>query len=273
MVYKDPQNFKEKRNTGVCGKNNEGYNAANSGNFTSKSEVAAISFNGCGDNILKSKRFSKFLQYSYDHNISASALIALVLAGALRPAAIMSIPGKKDKEDKIYAAGHSMASGIIGFVASTILTSPLDLAVKKLYADPDNFKSKNLAEINKKMSLIKDKLKNATTEAEKLALIKEKKVLSNSKNAYRQIIKNVPDWIIGVPRAMLTIALIPPILKYVFGVQKKPKGAPKQDPKAQAQPTPQQPKSQTLPAENKMNSTSMDLIDKPAFQDIKGGLK
>ena len=33
--------------------------------------------------------------------------------------------------------------------------------------------------------------------------------------------KNVPDWFIAIPRAALTIALIPPILKYVFGIEKK----------------------------------------------------
>ena len=32
-----------------------------------------------------------------------------------------------------------------------------------------------------------------------------------------------PDILIGIPRSIITIALIPPILKYVFGIEKKPK--------------------------------------------------
>ena len=46
--------------------------------------------------------------------------------------------------------------------------------------------------------------------------------------------KNVTDWAIAIPRSILTIALIPPILKYVFGVQKKSKAAP--EPTVQEQP-------------------------------------
>ena len=38
--------------------------------------------------------------------------------------------------------------------------------------------------------------------------------------------RNIPEWIICVPRAMLTIALIPLILKYVFGLSKTPKNKP-----------------------------------------------
>ena len=44
----------------------------------------------------------------------------------------MSLPGKKDKDDKIYASGHAIASGIIGFVFSSIVMSPLDAASKKI---------------------------------------------------------------------------------------------------------------------------------------------
>ena len=69
--------------------------------------------------------FGKLAKYAEEHNISASALIALVLAGVMRPATILSLPGKEDKEDKIYAAGHAIASGIIGFLVSTAVTSHL----------------------------------------------------------------------------------------------------------------------------------------------------
>jgi hypothetical protein len=51
---------------------------------------------------------------------------------------------------------------------------------------------------------------------------------------------NVTEWAIAIPRAMLTIALIPPILKYVFHVQKK-SNAPK--------PVESKPQEQTVSSE------------------------
>ena len=71
--------------------------------------------------------------------------------------------------------------------------------------------------------------------------------------------KNIPDWVIGVPRAILTIALIPPILKYVFGVEKKKKAEPQKD--------------TTVNNNNNMEMPKMDFIEKPAFQQFKGGVK
>ena len=145
-LHSEPQNFREKNSAGVYKNNdNRGYNAAYSGSFTGKSEAAASALKKGG--ILTKNWFGNFLSYCYNHNISTSALIALGLAGVLRPATIMALPGKKDKEDKIYASGHSMASGIIGFIASTIITSPFDESIKKVFGNPEKYKSKKLAKM------------------------------------------------------------------------------------------------------------------------------
>ena len=234
---KNPQNFRE-RNRAVLYKeksDDTGYKeAAYSGSFTEKSETAAPAFTGgmsLWHKILKSDRYANWMDKCiFDHNIASSAFMALILAGILRPATVLSLPGKKDKEDKIYSAGHAIASGIIGFAASVILTSPLDAAVKKLFGAEeildkdgnitkvikgyDKYGSKRLKEIAEKTKQLADSEKTVET-------IKQTRLLKNSKNALKQISKNIPDWIIGFPRSMLTIALIPPILKYVFGVEKK----------------------------------------------------
>ena len=69
---------------------------------------------------------------------------------------------------------------------------------------------------------------------------------SNSYKNICKIMQMLPDTLVlGIPKAMLTIALIPPILKYVFGMEKK-------------QPKP--------PVTN-------NFIDKPIFQAFKGGVK
>lgn len=232
--------FREKNITGM----DRGYNADYCGSFTGKSKSAATFL----DRILSSNWFGNFTKYSQEHNISTSALIALVLAGIMRPATIMALPGKKDKEDKIYASGHAMASGIIGFVASTIITSPFDESIKKIF-DQKKFARGKFKEMDDKIAkLTKEKDAKTITDAAK----KELKSLTKKRDALNTLVKNIPDWIIGVPRAMLTIALIPPILKYVFGLEKKKK--PKQE-------------QQTVEA------PKMDFRNKDVFKTVKGGVQ
>ena len=86
------------------------------------------------------------------------------------------------------------------------------------------------------------------------------KAMSKKRAALSTLVKNIPDWVIGVPRAILTIALIPPILKYVFGVEKKKKPKPEQE-------------NNVNNTVNKMETPQMDFIEKPAFQQFKGGVK
>ena len=232
------KSFREK-NAGL-----RGNNAEYCGSFTGKSEAAASFL----DRILKSNWFGKFTKYSHDHNISTSALIALVLAGVMRPATIMSLPGKKDKEDKIYASGHAMASGILGFVVSTIITSPFDESIKKVFDPKKGFAKGKFKEITEKISALEAQKEAKTITEEAL---KELKNLSKKKDALNTLVKNIPDWVIGVPRAMLTIALIPPILKYVFGVEKKKKPKPNEQ----------------------IQNVNQDFIEKPVFSAFKGGVK
>ena len=234
--------YREGKGVDIC---DRGYSANYCGSFTGNSEAATSFF----DKILKSKWFGAFAKYTEDHNISTSALMALVLAGIMRPATIMSLPGKKDKDDKIYASGHAMASGIIGFLVSTAITSPFDESIKKVF-DDKKFARGKFKEIDEKIAKLSAE-KEAKTISEEAQ--KELKILMNRRSALNTFVKNIPDWIIGVPRAMLTIALIPPILKYVFGLEKKKKSAPQQEQVAQA--------------------PKMDFINKDIFKAIKGGVQ
>lgn len=250
-VHRGPQNLKEKERAGVCGKNNEDKTKF-SGNFTGKSEVAASAIKNLKikDKIFNSKAYNWLLTFAEAHNVAGSALMALFLAGAVRPATIMALPGKKDKEDKIYASGHSMASGIIGFAASTIITSPWDQGVTNIM---DNYKAhydkkienvlagkdinEGVPELKYKFKLL-DKKYDRLIELNKMAADNvskiEHKAILNQIDSMKLYMKNVTDWAIAIPRSILTIALIPPILKYVFGVQKKQKAAP--EPTVQEQP-------------------------------------
>lgn len=272
-LHSEPQNFREK--TKGAYDNNRGYSANYNGSFTGKSEAAVNVAKKSG--IFTKKWFNKFLTYTNDHNVATSALVALGLAGVMRPATILALPGKKDKEDKIYASGHSMASAILGFVASVIVTSPLDGAVKKIFGSNGYLKdkdgniikdkdgkprifSKKLFELAEKEKALEARA-NARDEAGKIIDKTARaayKAVKRHRAALDTLVKNIPDFIIAIPRSILTIALIPPILKYVFGVEKKKKPEQTEAPKDT----------------NNMNTpTKMDFIEKPAFKEFKGGVQ
>ena len=272
-LHTEPQNFREK--TKGAYDNNRGYSANYNGSFTGKSEAAVNVAKKGG--IFASKWFNKFLTYTNDHNVATSALVALGLAGVMRPATILALPGKKDKEDKIYASGHSMASAILGFVASVIVTSPLDGAVKKIFGSDGYLKdkdgniikgkdgkprifSKKLFELAEKEKVLEAKA-NARDAAGKIidkAARAAYKGVKRHRAALETLVKNIPDFVIAIPRSILTIALIPPILKYVFGVEKKKKPEQTEAPKD---------------INNMTTPTNMDFIDKPAFKEFKGGVQ
>lgn len=171
--------------------NNASYNKEDfkSGNITDESEVTALNF-GSKSNLLKSDGFANLLAKIDSHNQTYNALVALILAGLVRPALTMVVPGVKDKKDKIYSSAQAVSSGVLGFGVTMLLTRPLDDA------------------LGKALKTAKNQVKDA-----------------KDADALKKLIKNIPEWVICVPRAMLTIALIPFILKYVFGLEKSNKNA------------------------------------------------
>ena len=246
-IPENPQSFKQKSGAGVRGQN-LGLNTDNSGNLTNESEVAAINFRGnLGSKIGKSDWFNWVLEKTAKHNVAASAFVGLILAGVLRPMAIMSLPGKKDKDDKIYASGQAVASGVIGFAFSTLITTPLDDAIDKVKKNPSKFTATKLAKL-------KELSKTADSEL-------KRNIAKRTVESLETCLKNIPDWIIAVPRSILTIALIPPILKYVFGMEKKKKNPEK---------TVEQPKMENM---NNLK-TAYNISMNPSMEAFtKGGLK
>lgn len=255
---------KEKSCVGMCEKN-EGNKVQYCGSFTGSEAATNVLNKSFGDKILSSNWFNKLLSVAEAHNVATSALIALGLAGILRPATTMALPGEKDREDKIYASGHAIASAIMGFGVSLVLTSPLDDAFTKTFEAsekvvyPEKLKEGETLEQMKSRSsnvLVKmfEKIKEVEEQGQN-ALKENKaeaKALIRKKDAMKTLVKTMPDWFIAVPRSILTIALIPPILKYVFGLEKKKKSS---------APT------------NESKQPMMDFIDKSIFQAFKGGVK
>ena len=311
-----------------------------SGSFTGiNMNRAAATISSTAEPILKDNWFDKLLKLCDKHTVIAQNLVALVLAATLRPIAIMSLPGKKNKEDKEYAAGHSISSGVIGFAFSSIVMFPLGQAVEKTKrnvseiavspllskdveamlkageADIQDLKARyggdtyyelidsirkksgdvtgDLGKVNSFKNLKKqlkyiDKLKElyeVKTLPELIDRLKAKYNISDLKDlenvplfqkfkkiykvenlakleqshAFKmttKVLDMAPDvFVFGLAKAMLTVALIPPILKYGFGVEKSKKPAKEVKPQA--------------PAENATTVT----MQKPEIAKFAGGLK
>lgn len=227
----------------MCDKNsvNRGYY---SGSFTGIKidQAAANDFKNLGntftDKIFRSDKFKKILEIFENKTVVASTLVALVVAGVARPATNMAMAGKDDREDSMYAAAHAISSAVIGFVISSIVMAPFDKAFRKIKEDPKKY----LQGLEKMLDV---------EEIGKRKLEKSKPYKKISKMA-----QMIPDTLVlGIPKAMLTIALIPPILKYVFHLEKGKKKEAVQDN--------QQPQ----------NIERNIVKENPAFAMIKGGNK
>ena len=218
---------------------------------------SSVSFGSAANFSLKA--LNKLNELCTGNAVVAISLIALFYAAGLRPLAIMSLPGKKDRDDKMYASGHAIASGVIGYVFSSIVMHPFAKGSELIKKEADAI-TKRIAEAKEKgqkltpQELVKD-LKYLNEKFVKIfCKIKDGKVTKLQKKLFEKTIKILefaPDtFFFGMIKAMLTIALIPPILKYVFGVEKKSK--------------------QT---QNNSNTLTQPTYERPKIQNFIGGLK
>lgn len=171
------------------------------------SQVAQPQFTGAVDKILGSKAFEKVAEFAGKNSATFNAASSLVMAGVLRPAAIMALPAKNenDQKNKGNAAAHAIASAVIGFAITSVVMKPISAGLQKVMGNTEKY----LPKLHEKMKSNPAFEKNVN------------KVLSFG-----------PDILLAVPRALLTSKLSGVINKALFG---KKKGA------EQAQPQVQQP--------------------------------
>lgn len=198
---------------------------------------------------------------------------------------------EKDKGDKIYASAHSIASGLIGFGFSCLVMYPLGQAYKKIAKEVDNLQkgAKYLEESTKvgfdqskkefktfvdsaKEFFKVDDLKNIKESKvykelcehskkfygiDDLKNLKDSKVFTRlaktlSKENGSRVLGMSPDvFVFGVVKAILTIKLIKPILKYGFGIEK----------------------SSHKQAQQPQEQTQVRMTGKPDIAKFVGGLK
>lgn len=201
------------------------------------SQAAQPQFTGAVDKVLGSKAFEKVAEFAGKNSATFNAASSLVMAGVLRPAAIMALPAKNENEQKNKgnAAAHAIASAVIGFAITSVVMKPISAGIQKVMGDTEKY----LPKLHEKMKANPAFEKNVN------------KVLSFG-----------PDIILAVPRALMTSALSGVVNKALFG---KKKGAGK----AEAQPQPQAVPVQTAAAQTQQ----VEVAQRPVLDNFKGGTK
>lgn len=154
---------------------------------------------GKAEKLTVSKSFKSVLAFFEKDQLLADAIFAAIVTCGLRPLFIMSLPSKEeDKEKNLYAAAHSVSSGILGVAFAAVLGSPVAAAVSKVTGKTWRYMDKN-----------KDYVENWMVSAN-----------PKMKTAFKEIAKQMPQIGIMPTRAFVTIALVPVILSKVFGISK-----------------------------------------------------
>lgn len=151
--------------------------------------------------ILTNEKFLKGMKFMNDNALLSDAGIALFYTCCLRPMSIAVLPTKDDKEKKknIYQIGHSISTGVIGFISAFVIQTPIKDAISKI---TQAVSSKNAQKYISKAS--EHLLKKENIE-------KTRTILERSHQP------------ISLPlRALLTIYLVPKVLK-LFGLTKPAK--------------------------------------------------
>lgn len=145
--------------------------------------------------IWNNKAVLKGLETISEHGTTFVAATTLAMAVGVRPIAINLTPNVK-KENKQYATTNSIASGLIKFGMVEAIALPIENAVKKIDKNPEKYLSEKT---------IKSLQGNAKTLAE-----------SKNYKFATQLMKMGTNFITAIPKAMLTVALIPVIMKKLF---------------------------------------------------------
>jgi len=195
-----------RKNSIVSTNERSSVNSFNNGsNMRNQNDVAAINFEGkISEKIFKSKLFNDLLWGFENKTALAQNGVALVVAGGFRPATNILMANKEDRDDCYHAATHSISSALVGFGVTCSVMKPFTDAVKKFKNNPAKYLKPEMAGFYGLEELGPRKVQT-----------------SRMFKSTCKMTEMIPEIAIGVPKAMLTIALIPPILKYFFGIEKK----------------------------------------------------
>ena len=189
---------------------NKSANVTFTGGFFSPKKQDSVSFSGAPQstkkgfwnkigespriqNFIKGKTFDKILKAGNDlAKIESKFMFAIAVT--IKPITIMALPGAKE-EDKKYAATKAFLGGAVDFAIATAAITPITGVINKF-----NEQLEKNPKIIEKVSYLKDKQKF---------------------DSFKKIVEYAPKFLLVPVRSALTIALIPPTLKYLFPEEAK----------------------------------------------------
>ena len=150
--------------------------------------------------IYTSKVLKRGLEFAADKGALFAAGTSLVLSTVARPIAIYATP-KTDKENKKLACSKSIASSLVGFGVVLSATHPVSKGIEEINKSPDKY------------------LKPKT-----IKTLKEAGKPLNTSKGYQfatQLFKLGIGTVAAIPKAVITCALIPPIMGLIFSQKKQ----------------------------------------------------
>lgn len=156
--------------------------------------------NSIAQKIYKSQTIKKGLEFAADNSALFIAGTSLALSAVVRPLSILAAP-QADKENKKLACAKSVSSAAVGYLLMLGVSSPIARGVKRIDKNPEKY--------------LKQKTRN---------LLKENGQKLQDSKAYQlatQTFKLGLGFLIACPKAIMTSALIPPIMKNLFNNKKQ----------------------------------------------------
>lgn len=144
------------------------------------------------NNIYTNKLLKRGLKYAANNSGLFVAGTSLLLSSTLRPLTILLTP-KTDKENRKIATSKSIASACIDCAIMTAATIPLSKSIKKIDKTPEKY-------------LNEETIRHLSEKGKKL-------IDSNGYKFSTQLFKLGTRIGFAIPKAILSCALIPPILK------------------------------------------------------------
>ncbi|MCR4881671.1 MAG: hypothetical protein K6A44_06955 [bacterium] len=152
---------------------------------------ANTNFNG----FMNSKVLLKTAEFASDNGALFAAGTALVLSAFVRPIAILATP-KAQQENKEYATAKSIASSLVGFGIMALVSNPIINAVKNIEKNPSDY-------LNEK--------------AIKAFQGAENNLAASSKFKFSSQMFKLGSGLVAIlPKALITCALIPPLMSLFF---------------------------------------------------------
>ena len=142
-----------------------------------------------------SKVLLKTAEFAADNGALFAAGTSLILSTFVRPIAILATP-KATQENKEYATAKSIASSLVGFGIMALISNPIIKAVNNIEKNPSKY---------------------LNNDAIKAFQGSEKTLSASSKFKFSaQMFKLGSAFISVLPKALITCALIPPVMSLFF---------------------------------------------------------